>query len=423
MLVAALDFAAPDFVDVQRVSHTPLMPIQHQRCTYSFCLSSPLRAQWYNASIMPEQNHAPEPKVTTTSFTVSGIIRILCVLAAAYVVWRLIDLLMLVIIAFVVASAILPTALRLEKRGVPRIWTVTGIFGLIFAGLSVLSVLTAPAISRQLTRLATHAPEQVSQATSWLTSKLSRLTRLPVQMPEVSGQIGQSLRMAAEHTLQITAGAASAVAALILIVVLASSMVIDHHRFRSGFLRFVPPGIRSVAAKQWDQVQERMGGYVTGMVLLSLEKGVVLTAALWLIGVPSSLLLGLLACVLNFVPYVGFWSVFLLAELLAFNADPLKAVWVFVLFIGHEWFKSGFLGPYLVGRTMKLHPAVVLVTLAAGAKLGGLLGTLIAVPAAAAVWVVVTNLLPALPKEVTGLPETQRPQTKPPPALNVPEAR
>jgi predicted PurR-regulated permease PerM len=373
--------------------------------------------------MMPEQGHAPEPNVTTVSFTASGMVRILCVLVAAYVVWRLIDLLMLVIIAFVVASAILPIALRLEKRGVPRVWTVTGIFVLIFAGLSVLSVLTAPTISRQLTRLAAHAPEQVSQATSWLTSKLSRLTRHPVQMPEVSGQIGQYLRTVAEHTLQITAGATSAVAALILIIVLVVFMVIDHHRFRSGFLRFVPPGIRNVAAKQWDQVQERMGGYVTGMVLLSLEKGVVLTAALWLIGVPSSLLLGLLACVLNFVPYVGFWSVFLLAEMLAFNANPLKAVWVFVLFLGHEWFKSGFLGPYLVGRTTNLHPAVVLVAIAAGAKLAGLLGTLIAVPIAAAVWVVVTNLLPALPKEVMGAAETHRPQTKPQPALNVPKAR
>jgi predicted PurR-regulated permease PerM len=373
--------------------------------------------------MMPENGHEPETKVTTVNLTTSGMIRILCVLAAAYVVWRLIDLLMLVIIAFVVASAILPTALRLEKRGVPRVWTVLGIFGLIFAGLSVLSALTAPAISRQLTRLATYAPEQVSQAASWLTGKLSHFIGHPVKMPEVSGQIGQYLRTAAEHALQITAGAASAVAALILIVVLAGFMVIDHHRFRSGFLRFVPPGVRSVAAKLWDQVQERMGSYVNGMVLLSLEKGVVLTAALWLIGVPSSLLLGLLACVLNFVPYVGFWSVFLLAELLAFNADPLKAIWVFILFIGHEWLKSGFLGPYLVGRTMKLHPAVVLVTLAAGAKLGGLLGTLIAVPVAAAVWVVVTSLLPTLPKEVTELPETQRPPTKSQSALNVPEAR
>ena len=367
--------------------------------------------------MMQEQGPAPEPKVTTISFTAGGIVRILCVVAAAYILWRLVDLLMLVVIAFVVASAILPAALRLEKRGVPRVWTVTGIFGLIFAVLFVLSVLTAPAISVQLTRLAAHAPEQVSRATHWLTSKVSHFAGHPVQMPEVSGQIGQYLRTAAEHTLQITADAASAVAALILIVVLAGFMVVDHHRFRSGFLRFVPPDTRTIAARQWDQVQERMGGYVTGMALLSVEKGVVLTAALWLIGVPSSLLLGLLACVLNFVPYVGFWSVFLLAEMLAFNADPLKAVWVFILFIGHEWLKSGFLGPYLVGRTMKLHPAVVLVAIAAGAKLGGLLGTLIAVPVAAAVWVVVTNLLPALPKEVTGVPETQ-----PPPALNVPEA-
>ena len=304
---------------------------------------------------------------------------------------------MLVIIAFIIASALLPLALSLERRGISRVWTVIAVFVLILAGVAFLGVLTAPAIGGQFERLAIRVPEQVNWASDWLTRRLSSLARHPVRMPEVSGQIVQYLRLAAERTLAITAGAAGAVAGLILVIVLAGFMVIDQQRFRAGFLRFVPPGMQGSAARQWDQVQERVGGYMSGMALISLEKGVVLTGGLWLLGVPSSLLLGLLAAVLNFIPYVGFWSVFLLAELLAFNADPIKAAWVLVLFLGHEWFKSGFLGPYLVGRTMKLHPAVVLVVIAAGAKLFGVLGALVAVPLAAAVSVVVADLLPAPP--------------------------
>ena len=321
--------------------------------------------------------------------------RVLWVLAVAAALWRLRDLVMLVLIAFIIASAILPLALRLEKRGVSRVLTVVGVFALILTGVTVLGALTAPAIGGQFERLAIRAPEQLNRASDWLTRKGSSLAGRPVRMPEISGQIAQYLRLAAERTLQITAGAASAAAGLLLVVVLAGFMVIDQQRFRAGFLHFVPPAKKDSAARQWDQVQERMGGYVSGMALISLEKGVVLTGGLWLIGVPSAFLLGLLACVLNFIPYVGFWSVFLLAELLAFNADPLKGVWVFGLFLGHEWFKSGFLGPYLVGRTMKLHPAVVLVAITAGTELFGILGTLVAVPLAAAVSVVLTNLLPA----------------------------
>ncbi len=336
-----------------------------------------------------------QPHKAQVTLTTGSIVRLLCVLAAAFVLWRLADLMMLVVIAFVVASAILPLAVRLEKRGVPRVWTVLGVFAVLLTGIGVLSVLTAPAIGGQLTRLMVHAPDQISRASAWLTGKLSGLAGRPVRTPEITTQIAQALQAAAGQTLQAAAGAAGAVAALILIVVLAGFMVIDHHRFRAGALRFAPPGTREVAARQWDEVQERMGGYMAGMALISLEKGVVLTLALWLLGVPSALLLGLLACVLNFIPYVGFWSVFLLAELLAFNADPLKALWVLILFLGHEWFKSGFLGPYLVGRSMKLHPAVVLVVIAAGAKLGGLLGTLVAVPLAAAAWVIFTNWRPA----------------------------
>jgi len=319
------------------------------------------------------------------------------VLVAAAVLWRLRNLVMLVIIAFIIASALLPLALFLERRGISRVWTVIAVFVLILAGVAFLGVLTAPAIGGQFERLAIRVPEQVNWASDWLTRRLSSLARHPVRMPEVSGQIVQYLRLAAERTLAITAGAAGAVAGLILVIVLAGFMVIDQQRFRAGFLRFVPPGMQGSAARQWDQVQERVGGYMSGMALISLEKGVVLTGGLWLLGVPSSLLLGLLAAVLNFIPYVGFWPVFLLAELLAFNADLVKGVWVFVLFLGHEWFEHGFLGPYLVGRTMKLHPAVVLVVIAAGAKLFGVLGALVAVPLAAAVSVVVADLLPAPP--------------------------
>ena len=346
---------------------------------------------------MPEQSQTPKAEAVTLGFSMSSILRILWVLLMAVVLWRLMDLVMLVIIAFIIASAILPLALRLEKLGVRRVWTVIGVFLLIFAGVSILGALTAPAISTQFERLTGRAPEQVNRALEWLTRRLSGIARHPVRLPEVSGQIALYLRTAAEHTLLLTAGVVNVVASLILVVVLAGFMVIDQHRFRASFLRFVPPGAYSFAARQWDQVQDRVGRYVLGMALISLEKGIVITTGLWMMGVPSALLLGLLACVLNFIPYVGFWSVFLLAEMVAFNADPMKGLWVFALFIGHEWFKSGFLGPYLVGRTMKLHPAVVLVVIAAGTKLFGVLGSLVAVPLAAAVSVVIANMLPAPP--------------------------
>ena len=344
---------------------------------------------------MPEPNLIPSSGTAPSSFPMSSILRVLCVLVAALVLWRLRNLVMLVLIAFIIASAILPLAIRLEKHGLPRVLTVIGVFVLILTGVTVLGALTAPAIGGQFERLAIRAPEQLNRASDWLARKGSSLAGRPVRMPEVSGQIAQYLRLAAERTIQITASAAGAVAGLILVVVLAGFMVIDQQRFRTGFLHFVPPNKKDSAARQWDQVQERMGSYVNGMALISLEKGIVLTIGLWLVGVPSALLLGLLACVLNFIPYAGFWSVFLLAELLAFNADPIKGLWVLGLFLGHEWFKSGFLGPYLVGRTMKLHPAIVLVAITAGTELFGVLGTLVAVPLVAAVSVILTNLLPA----------------------------
>lgn len=146
---------------------------------------------------MPKQ-HTDEATVTVTT---GSVVRFLCVLAAAFVLWRLIDLVMLVVIAFVIASAILPLAVRLEKRGVPRVWTVFGVFAVILTGIGVLSVLTAPAIGDQLTRLMVHAPDQISRASAWLTGRLSGLAGHPVRTPEITTQIAQALQVAAGQTL------------------------------------------------------------------------------------------------------------------------------------------------------------------------------------------------------------------------------
>lgn len=332
---------------------------------------------------------------TRVSFTTGGVVRVLALLVGVLALWYLRDLLLLVVTAFILASAMLPLANRLEKHGVARTWTVAGVLAVILVGVGSLTVLTAPILAEQLRQLTVHAPQQIGRASAWITAKSSSLTGRPVNTPDLSGEAGQYLRTAAERVVRLTAGAAGAVVALVMVAVLASFMVIDHQRFRAGFLRFVPATAHDLAAKQWDEVQERMGGYVAGMALISVEKAVVLSTALWLIGVPSAFLLGVLSGVLNFIPYFGFWSVFLLAELLAFNVSPMKGLWVFVVFMAHEWLKSGFIGPYLMGRTMKVHPATLLVAIAAGAKLFGVIGTLVAAPLAAAVAVIVTNLLPA----------------------------
>ena len=79
--------------------------------------------------------------------------------------------LLLVVTAFIIASAILPLADRLEKRGVSRTGTVAGVFALILVGVGSLAVLTAPILGEQLHQLTTHAPQQIGRLTAWVTAR------------------------------------------------------------------------------------------------------------------------------------------------------------------------------------------------------------------------------------------------------------
>ena len=120
--------------------------------------------------------------------------------------------------------------------------------------------------------------------------------------------------------------------------------------------------------------------------------GALSTLALWIIGVPFALVLGVLSGVLSFVPYVGFAVSLVPPVILALAEDPIKAVWVVVVFVLLQQVELDLIYPLLMRRAVSLHPAVVVFALFVSGLLFGLLGLVLAVPLAAASQVLVRRL-------------------------------
>ena len=120
--------------------------------------------------------------------------------------------------------------------------------------------------------------------------------------------------------------------------------------------------------------------------------GLLSTVALWVIGVPFALLLGVLAGVLGFVPYVGFAVSLVPPVLLALADDPIKAVLVVAVFVLLQQVELNLIYPLLMSRAVSLHPAVVIFALFVSGLIFGLAGLVLAVPLAAALQVLVRRL-------------------------------
>lgn len=132
-----------------------------------------------------------------------------------------------------------------------------------------------------------------------------------------------------------------------------------------------------------------LGGYLRGTAIVGLVDTVLIGGALWILGVPLTLTLSILVFIGAFIPVVGATVSGFVAALVALvTVDLNAALWVVGVVLAVNQLEGNVLSPLVIGRWMHLHALVVLLALAAGAVLGGITGTFLAVPLTAMGWTI-----------------------------------
>jgi predicted PurR-regulated permease PerM len=241
--------------------------------------------------------------------------------------------------------------------------------------------------------------EEFRQLTSHGPGSLQSMANLFRDMPLVSdvSRFSEQLRgylsglVGSLPTLLYTAG--SAVAAAVAVVFLALYLAIDPGTYVSGILRLVPRERREGVEEFIGRVGARLRGWIVGVAFVASFIGLGAGLGLWLLGVPLSLTLGLLAGLLNVIPFAGSVAGGALATLVALTISPLKAVEVAVLFVALNQIEGNILQPQVMGRQVRISTAVVIVSfLVLGTLLGPIIGAFLAVPATVVASVVLDEL-------------------------------
>jgi predicted PurR-regulated permease PerM len=300
---------------------------------------------------------------------------------------------LLLLIALIIASAILPAARWGDGRRIPRLVTVIGVYlgvALILAGLGVVLV---PALVEEGTQFGRQLPklfENVRAVTGRLVDFGARWNIQPPAAPEDAAKGLQTLAaLLLQNTLAATAGVVGAVVGLFLVLVLAAYFVLDAEHMGAALAGFLPARQRGRATVVAERVVHVMGAYVRGQVVVSLCVGAIIALGLAVLGVPYALLIGGVAAAINIVPFVGGPLSGLLGVLSAFNVSPMLAVWTVGVFALTSLIESKLLVPFFIGRATGLHPVAVLMVVLVGAKLAGVIGAIVAVPLLAGGWEVV----------------------------------
>jgi predicted PurR-regulated permease PerM len=157
----------------------------------------------------------------------------------------------------------------------------------------------------------------------------------------------------------------------------------DESRVKQGLLQVLHPELRPDFRRLATLIDNVLSAYVRGQLVLVLFVGALATIALLIIGVPFAPVLGLIAGIFEVLPNIGPYLGAIPAILIALATEPVTAIWVALAFFIIQMIENLILVPRISGKSVKLHPALVMMVLVIGGQLAGLWGMLIAVPVTA----------------------------------------
>src|SRR5919201_5737270 len=315
------------------------------------------------------------------------------VIAALYFSYLIRTVIGLVLIAAFFAIAIAPAVNWLAHRRVPRWVAILLVYLGIAGGIFGIGLLIVPPLVSGVESLSSDLPGYVSDLRSnptfreyddryHITQKLKQQAK---QLPSKLGEAAGTLR-------DVTVGVFSRFVKLFSILVIAFFLARDGDRILGfGFRQLSPERERRVRAVAAD-VSDAVSGYVFGNFVISILAGLVTYVTLTILGVPFALPLAILFGFFDLVPLVGATlGGILVGIVVAFTNFPVGLiVWVAVLIV-YQQIENNMIQPFVYGRAVELHPLIVIVAILIGAALLGVLGALVAIPAAAAVQAVVRD--------------------------------
>lgn len=318
---------------------------------------------------------------------------VIAVLAVAVVVGRVVDLLLIVLVAIVFAEGVRPLVNRLAEARFPRPLAIATVYAGLIATLAVLiAVLVQPIIS-EATSLAHNFPSYQSSVQSTITSWQHQLNLGGTGSPNIAGTIASSLDAAKNVLLTIGGYILSLLVNLVLVLVIGFLWLVTADRLKHFVVDLLPVNHQDLASDIFRELGQRMGGFLRATAINMVVVGVLTGVACALIGLPSPVLFGIFAGLTAAIPLVGPFLGIVPPVLLALTLGPGHAILVVVVLLVVQLVDANFVVPTVMNRVVSLPALAVVVSLLLGGALAGLIGALLAVPVASAVQVIVLRVL------------------------------
>jgi len=328
-----------------------------------------------------------KPRVITIS--ISTIFNILGVIVVLYLLYLIRDVLAIFFMALILAAVISPWVDWVNQKGVPKWLGVVSVYIVILFLLGTVAYLILIPVREQFHELSQNSPYYFDKVSSFF-KVLEDYTGKNFLTEIKSGNLNFSSN--SQNFYTTLSGILRGILSFFVTFVIAFYMLVEENALKKILWSFVPKKNHFYITDIISRMQNKIGRWIRGQLILSLIIFSIIFFSLSVLGVKYALILAFVAGLFEFIPYLGPILAFLPAIFLSFVQSPTLAILVVLVYAITQWMENNIIVPKVMQKVIGFNPIVSVLVLLTGFKIGGPVGAIVAMPVATATSVLVQDL-------------------------------
>ncbi|MBI5003875.1 AI-2E family transporter [Candidatus Kaiserbacteria bacterium] len=329
---------------------------------------------------------------TTISITTGTVLKTLLLIILVALLFFLRDIVLDVLVAIVISSAIEPPVKTLRRAGIPRVLSIALMYVALLVGFFAIFYFFLPLLFEDIAAFVSAIPSYLEAINSSGVldhyTEIFGISTVPITSTAGVFESFQSFMSTTflGQSFSSVGGIFSGVFSFVIIFVFSFYFAVIETGVDDFLEIIMPKAYKRYALGLWKRVQHKIGLWMQGQILLALIMGVLVFLGLTILGVPNAFLLAVLAAVFEIIPVFGPALAALPAIAIAFTAGGLTlGLLTIALYVIAQQFENHLIYPLVVTRVVGVPPLLVILALIIGAQLAGFLGIILSVPIAASI--------------------------------------
>lgn len=290
-----------------------------------------------------------------------------------------------------------------RKAHVPRTVSILGVFLIVVLLIVWGLVMLVPEIQTQFLSLVNNIPKYWKEISQELEAlfRNTQISQIQDQLNKISsnvyaelGKIGKNLF---SQGLSGLSGMVSVITTIVVSIMTVPFIVFyllrDGSQLTPFILKYLPPKFRQPTYNVLHDINTKVSSYIRGQILVAIAVGCVYMIGFSIAGLDYAVVLGVVAGLLNIIPYLGSWLTMIPVVVIAFvTAGPIMVVKVIIVHLIEQLIESRVLQPVVIGSQLSIHPLTIIFVILTAGKLFGVMGVILGIPGYATLKVILIHL-------------------------------